>query len=177
MAAGRKPTPTAVKELRGNPGKRPLNEREPKGRKSSGRAPRGLSEGAGAFWRKYAPRLVDMGVLCDVDEPLLQLAAEHYSLAIQARAEIAIAESGLTQVDEKMVERKHPLLQVFRDNSAAYRACAAELGMTPSARSKVRIEQEDQLSMADILFAKVAEATEGAANPLDEFGDGGDAGE
>ena len=175
MAAGRKPTPTAVKELRGNPGKRPLNEREPKGRRASGRAPRGLSEGAGAFWRKYAPRLVDMGVLCDVDEPLLQLAAEHYSLAIQARAEIA--ESGLTQVDEKLVERKHPLLQVFRDNSAAYRACAAELGMTPSARSKVRIEQEDQLSMTDILFAKVAEVTVVAANPLDEFGDGGDAGE
>ena len=27
---GRKPTPTAIKELEGNPGKRPLNEKEPK---------------------------------------------------------------------------------------------------------------------------------------------------
>ena len=27
---GRKPTPTAIKVLEGNPGKRPLNDREPK---------------------------------------------------------------------------------------------------------------------------------------------------
>ena len=27
---GRKPTPTAIKELEGNPGKRPLNTKEPK---------------------------------------------------------------------------------------------------------------------------------------------------
>ena len=35
MAQGRKPKPTAVKELEGNPGKRELNKNEPKPKKES----------------------------------------------------------------------------------------------------------------------------------------------
>jgi len=168
MARGRKPLPTATKELRGNPGRRPLNDREPKGQPLSERVPRNLSPLASYFWKKYIVALIRMGVATEIDEPALILMAEHWSLAKQALT--LIAADGLETEDEKGLKRKHPLLQVWRDNSAAFKGYAAEFGMTASSRSKVRIEQEDQLSMADILFARVAEATEDAANPLDEFG-------
>ena len=39
---GRKPTPTAIKELEGNPGKRPLNDAEPKPERKAPPCPKGL---------------------------------------------------------------------------------------------------------------------------------------
>ena len=39
---GRKPTPTAIKELEGNPGKRPLNAKEPKPVKKAPSCPKWL---------------------------------------------------------------------------------------------------------------------------------------
>ena len=39
---GRKPTPTAIKELEGNPGKRPLNTKEPKPVKKAPSCPKWL---------------------------------------------------------------------------------------------------------------------------------------
>ena len=51
---------------------------------------------------------------------------------------------------------KHPLLQVFRDNSNAFRAYAAEFGMTPSARTRLHVEEAEQLSLAEMLFGEAA---------------------
>ena len=39
---GRKPTPTAIKELEGNPGKRALNDKEPKPVKKAPACPKWL---------------------------------------------------------------------------------------------------------------------------------------
>jgi P27 family predicted phage terminase small subunit len=63
--------------------------------------------------------------------------------------------------DEHGLDRKHPALQVLRDNSGAFRAYAAEFGMTPSSRSRVRADApEEQMSLADALFAAVAQEME-----------------
>ena len=43
---GRKPTPTAIKVLEGNPGKRPLNANEPKPKKKAPRCPSWLEDEA-----------------------------------------------------------------------------------------------------------------------------------
>ena len=43
---GRKPIPTAIKELEGNPGGRPLNKREPKPVKKAPRCPVWLEDEA-----------------------------------------------------------------------------------------------------------------------------------
>jgi len=172
MTKGRKALPTAVKELRGNPGRRPLNDKEPKAKPLSERVPRNLSPLAAYFWHKYVVPLIRMGVATEVDEPALILMAEHWAMARQALSDIN--ERGLTTVDEAGLPRKHPLLQVWRDNSAAFRGYASEFGMTASSRSKVRIEPEDQLSMADELFQAVAErmAVAVSVDPLAEFADG-----
>lgn len=172
MTRGRKPLPTVTKELRGNPGRRPLNDKEPQFRPASERVPRNLSPLGAYFWRKYVCALIGKGVATEVDEPALILMAEHWSLARQALTEIAAA--GLVTVDEVGLPRKHPLLQAWRDNSAAFRGYASEFGMTASSRSKVRIEPEDQLSMADELFNVVRERLAVDVDPLAEFGDDGD---
>jgi P27 family predicted phage terminase small subunit len=168
---GRRPKPTAVKELEGNPGHRPLNASEPQPRASRAQTPRGLGAEGGRFWRKYAPALAALGVLTEVDEPALRMAAEHFELALRAAKELrqgvvipsndgtqeATVQTGLLIEDADGNLRKNPLLQVLRDQSAALRSYLTEFGMTPAARSKLHVEIAEQLSMADILFGDALE--------------------
>ena len=51
---GRKPKPTALKVLEGNPGKRPLNELEPKPKKQAPSCPSWLEPEAKKEWRRMA---------------------------------------------------------------------------------------------------------------------------
>ena len=60
---GRKPKPTALKVLEGNPGKRPLNDREPVPPKGTLKCPAWLLPEAKKEWKRLAPALEAMGVL------------------------------------------------------------------------------------------------------------------
>lgn len=155
---GRKPKPTAVKILEGNPGKRPLNtaELQPSQAKTR-RMPHGLSRGAKKLWRRLASDLVDLGIMTDVDIPAFMLAAEHFGIARGAAT--IIAEDGMVTTDENGFMRKHPLLQVLRDNSAAFRQYATEFGLTPSSRSRLHVDPPEQLSLVDMLFGEVVGAS------------------
>lgn len=159
---GRKPKPTAVKQAQGNPGKRALNRREPRPR-TPVRRPWGLGQGAQRrFWDDHAGELERLGVLTGVDVAAFRLMAEHYAFAVQAATELRAG--GTLTVEGREGEKKHPLLQVLRDNSLAFKAYAAEFGMTPSARARLQLpEDAEQLSLADALFAAVSqEVDEGA---------------
>ena len=52
MHAGRKPKPTAVKILEGNPGKRKLNEHEPQPQRKAPPCPKWLEPEAKKEWRR-----------------------------------------------------------------------------------------------------------------------------
>ena len=64
---GRKPKPTALKLLEGNPGKRPLNDREPVPLKGDIKCPDWLLPEAKKEWKRLAPALEAMGVLTMAD--------------------------------------------------------------------------------------------------------------
>ena len=54
---GRKPKPTAVKVLEGNPGKRSLNTNEPKPVKKAPRCPAWLEDEAKKEWKRMAKQM------------------------------------------------------------------------------------------------------------------------
>ena len=63
---GRKPKPTVLKLVTGNPGRRPLNKLEP--RPAPGVVkPRFLKGRAAKIWAQHAPELERLGVLTSVD--------------------------------------------------------------------------------------------------------------
>ena len=64
---GRKPTPTAIKELEGNPGKRALNDKEPKPQKKAPACPKWLEDEAKKEWRRLAKQMEQLGILTQVD--------------------------------------------------------------------------------------------------------------
>lgn len=151
---GTKPKPTRVKELEGNPGHRPINRAEPKPAVAEpGALPYGVTMTARKFHRQYAPLLTRLGILTEADEAAFTMMSLHYGLAIDAAR--GLRESGMT-VEGRDGPKKHPLAQVFRDNSHSFRQYADEFGMTPSARSRLNTEDAEQVSLADILFASVA---------------------
>ncbi len=63
---GRKPKPTALKLIRGNPGKRPLNNNEPMPIGDVNK-PAFVKGKAAQLWIQYAPELERLGVLTVVD--------------------------------------------------------------------------------------------------------------
>lgn len=150
---GTKPKPTRVKELEGNPGHRPLNKAEPKPDVTSAATlPYGVTRTARKFHRQYAPLLTRLGILTEADEAAFALMSVHYGIAIDAARELR--ETGMT-IEGRDGAKKHPLTQVFRDNSQAFRQYADEFGMTPSARTRISVDEAEQMSLADILFASV----------------------
>lgn len=154
---GRKPKPNALKNLQGNPGKRPMNKHEPKP-KSSVKKPRGMGKGAKKFWSQHAPEMERLQVLTGIDSAAFQLMAEHYAIAVQAAQELH--KGGLT-VKGKDGVKKNPLAQVFKDNALAFKAFATEFGMTPSSRTRLKVPEEaEQLTLAEQLFKMVTVVAE-----------------
>ena len=61
---GRKPKPTAMQELEGNPGKHPLNTSEPKPNKKAPACSKWLEPEAKKEWRRLAKQMEAMATAC-----------------------------------------------------------------------------------------------------------------
>lgn len=132
---GRKPKPTVLKILAGNPGKRELSEREP--------APTGLAKcpswldfEAKKEWARIAPELERLGLLTMVDQAALaaycQAWAEFKGATDQLRSE------GRVYYTEEGEPKPHPAVARQKAAWAAIRGFAAEFGLSPSARTRVK---------------------------------------
>ena len=131
---GRKRTPTALKKLRGNPGKRPLPENEPVPALSSLDPPDYLTEDARVEWYRICDEVVEVGIVTVLDEPLLAAWCET-AVALRIATQRAVKKGTQRQQNGAMVSsafvRQRDAL------SKELRALASELGFSPTARSKV----------------------------------------
>ena len=117
--AGRKPKPTAVKKLEGNPGKRKLNTKEPMPGKGMPDCPKWLLPEAKEEWNRLCEKLNQMGVLTEIDRAAF--AAYCQSYARWKEAQEHINSEGATYETEKRLMM----------------SAASEFGLTPSARSRI----------------------------------------
>ena len=138
---GPAPRPTHLKLVKGNPGKRALNKREPKVQPGIPDAPDGMSERARSVWAVVAPKLVAYGVLTELDGYALEQCCEAYAhlrdcrealWARQALAYETVSEGGV-------MHRPFPEIRMVADADRRFRGWLTEFGMTPSARSKVSV--------------------------------------
>src|SRR5438045_4928772 len=68
---GRRPKPTRIKALTGNPGKRPLNPHEPRPEPSLPECPPELSPVAQREWSRLAAELSKLGLITQLDRGAL----------------------------------------------------------------------------------------------------------
>src|SRR5262245_41506 len=85
---GRKPVPTALKVLRGNPGRRPLNPAEPTPAPAPVNPPDWLPQDARAEWDRLAPMLARNGLLTEMDIDALVAYCEAWCRWKDANAKI-----------------------------------------------------------------------------------------
>lgn len=133
MARGRKPKPTALKKLEGNPGKRPLNEMEPVPPTLPLRCPKYLLPEAQKEWRRLAPILMNMGLLTAADAVPFAGYCQAYARWREAQDEIT--RHGSIYKDAEGRIRPNPYIAIANQQMREIKSFAAEFGLTPSNRT------------------------------------------
>ena len=153
MTVGRKPKPTEIHRMNGFPGKRKLNRHEPKPRRCIPLPPAHLSDPVKKAWKKLSNKLDKMGGLTEADAWALEELAETYVEARDLRQRIAqegrTVKITTTTGDERQVT--NPLIHQLSDASKRFRALLVEFGLTPSARARVNVTEE-QIDETDRYF-------------------------
>lgn len=145
--SGRRPKPTALKVLRGNPGKRPLNQYEPKPPDGEVVKPSGLSPGASAVWDELAPICLAMKTLTIADAAVFRSMCELQATMREASAN----KDGLALFQlhrEKESDPEHltidvsDVLRLERESATALRPYYALFGLEPVSRARIQVPKD-----------------------------------
>jgi len=150
---GRKPKPTHLKLVAGNPGKRRLNENEPHPEGELSDPPEWLTPEQKEGWR-YAIEHAPPGLLKRLDRSALTVWVVAEDLHRQATQ--AVARFGLITRSPKQGEpMQNPYLPIINKQAQIMMKAAAELGFTPSSRSRVSVEVHgEEKDPAEAFFAR-----------------------
>ena len=138
---GRKPRPTALRKLEGNPGHRPLNDREPVPPSGVPDCPDYLTEEARAEWFRTCAALRQMGLLSAADRTALAAYCTAYSRWVEAEAQVRKF-GAIVKSPEKGFPMKSPYLSIAEQAMEAMRKFMIEFGLTPSSRSRIRVPED-----------------------------------
>ena len=134
---GRKPKPTWLKVVAGNPGHRPLNRQEPEPEGALTEPPPWFTPRQRILWDaciKSAPE----GLLRVLDASVLEVFVVAKSLHENAAQKIAEYGAIIRLADGS--PGRSPWVGILNQQSAVMMKCAAEMGFTPSSRSRVSVD-------------------------------------
>ena len=132
---GRKPKPTAIKELEGNPGKRKLNENEPKPARKAPSCPKWLLPEAKREWRRLAKTMEAMGTLTEADRTAFAAYCQNY--ARWKEAEERITDRGLVIRTPSGYPQQVPYVSIAMQYQKAMSQFEEKFGLDPSSRSRI----------------------------------------
>ena len=132
---GRKPKPTAMKELEGNPGKHPLNTSEPKPNKKAPACPKWLEPEAKKEWRRLAKQMEAIGILTEVD--MAAFAGYCQAYARWREAEDFITQHGSIFKTPSGYVQQVPQVSIAQQNLKIMQSFATEFGLTPACRARI----------------------------------------
>ena len=132
---GRKPTPTALKVLEGNPGKRPLNNSEPKPLKKAPSCPKWLEPEAKKEWKRLAKQMEQLGILTEVD--MAAFAGYCQASARWKEAEEFITQHGTIVRTPSGYWQQVPQVSIAQTYLKVMNRFAEQFGLTPASRSRI----------------------------------------
>jgi P27 family predicted phage terminase small subunit len=147
------PKTDAERILEGNPSKRPLRGESPQPR-GLPTCPPWLSLEAKQEWRRVAPELARLGLLTKLDRA--QLAGYCSSCAWWRRVQEVLSTQGSVYVTPKGKIEPRPEVAIAKIAGEQMNAFAAQLGLTPTSRSRMRFPQsEAEIDPMEELFREV----------------------
>jgi P27 family predicted phage terminase small subunit len=132
---GRKPTPTALKVMTGNPGKRPLNRHEPRPATAIPTCPAHLSSSAKAEWKRLARQMHVLGIISHLDRAALAAYCQAYGR--WAEAERKLKETPMLLKLPSGAIQQSPWLSIANKQLELMHKYMGELGLSPASRSRV----------------------------------------
>ncbi|MBI1291334.1 phage terminase small subunit P27 family [bacterium] len=135
---GRKPKPTVLKLIEGNPGKRRINGREPRPPASVPTCPAHLSPTAKTEWKRLARMLNETGLLTQIDRTVLATYCQAYGRWVEAERKLAETPpllktpAGYVQVS--------PWITISNKQVELMTRLMAEIGLSPSSRSRLAVQ-------------------------------------
>lgn len=132
---GRKPKPTAIKELEGNPGKRQLNEYEPRPAAKAPTCPKWLDDDAKKEWRRLAKQMEQIGILTEVDMAAFAAYCQAYSR--WKAAEEFISKHGSIVKTPSGYWQQVPQVSIAQQYMKQMTKLCEQFGLTPASRSRI----------------------------------------
>ena len=137
---GRKPKPTALKKLQGNPGRRPLPKGEPHPEVKVPDCPEFLSASAKEEWARISKELEAVGLVTEVDRGALTAYCSAW--AEVERAERELQKGGyevtlIATVTGREYKKVSPWVKILKDARKQMIEALREFGMSPSSRARV----------------------------------------
>lgn len=138
---GRVPTPTALKLVKGDDKKHPerINRSEPKPEMIAPDRPEDLADDVGEVWDRVIADLSFMGLAAAADQDSLKCYCEAVVVHRKASAVLAKSPVLIKGLHGGMV--RNPAIVVQRDAALTICRFAQEFGLTPSSRTRIRVEE------------------------------------
>lgn len=149
---GPKPKPTAIKILEGNPGKRPLNNKEPQPKQGIPECPEWLEPEAKKVWERLAIELAQMGTLTTVDREVFASFCQSY--ARWKEAEEFLTLHGTIMRTQSGYIQQLPQVSIAQTYMKRMNESGSLLGLNASARSRIIVDAKKSIvhdEMEDIL--------------------------
>ena len=138
---GPKPKPTAIKILEGNPGKRPLNNKEPKAPQGMPECPEWLEPEAKEVWNRLCVELARMGTLTTVDREVFASFCQSY--ARWKEAEEFISKHGTIMRTPSGYIQQLPQVSIAQTYMKRMNETGSLLGLNASARSRIIVDKQN----------------------------------
>lgn len=139
---GRKPKPTNLKLLQGNPGHRPINKNEPRPPVVAPDPPEHLNWIALAEWSRVCAELANLGLISQIDSSALAAYCQCYARWVEA--EEGVKKSGLIIKTKDGNIIQSPLVGIANTAMKLMHKFLIEFGMTPSCRSRLSGKDADK---------------------------------
>ncbi len=146
--AGRRPKPTALRLIEGNPGKRAINKKEPNPRKEIPSCPAHLTDAGKVAWGRLCALLDRMGVLTEADAFALERLCDCYTEILECRELIEVQGRTYDSArkskdgDMEILIKANPAVAMLADADRRFKSHLVQFGLTPAARSKVQVKDD-----------------------------------
>jgi P27 family predicted phage terminase small subunit len=150
---GRRPKPTRIKALTGNPGKRSLNPHEPRPEPALPDCPPELSPAARQEWVRIGADLSKLNLVTHLDRGALAA----YGFWVEALEQIQ--KYGTMVKSPTGYPIQSPYLAIANRQAELMIRVASEFGFTPASRSRISAPPPDQLPLLDLTMDDYGEET------------------